>query len=107
MRKPKFRIIVHDENETFHWYPKFDFNNKLIWSEKNEFPRVDLSPYWSISLGFKTILINHGFDFEWEWYLWVTKYNNGDIENAKKTYPWFDGKTMEQLKPWLNYNIIE
>jgi len=107
MKKPKIRILSHNENETYHWIPKLDYNNHLIWSDKHDFPKVEASPYWSISFGFRTILINYGFDFEWEWYLWVTKYNDNNFEEAKKSYPWFEGETMEQLKPWLTYNSIK
>jgi hypothetical protein len=112
MKKPKIRIYFSRvRGIKFNWkpyiWPKTWYmfiNNNVLWKEKGLTPRVEIIPSWEFWWGWWRLYVSRGNEEEWEWYLWVTKYCNEDINKAKSEWPWFDGITGEQSKPWLKYN---
>jgi hypothetical protein len=106
MKKPKWRMFL-DKNKVFQWKLNYYINRELQWKDKFGTPRVELGPTYIFNWSYWNIAFIQGNDSDWEWYVWVTKYNKGDIEMAKKSYGWStklpDG-TYVKSKPWEIYN---
>lgn len=106
MKKPKFRIHFRVNKSFYSYKPQIYFQRYLQWKDKFATPRVEQEPQFLISWLWFQLDIIRGNDEDWEWWLWVFKYNDGNELNAKKTWPW--GKTIEgkfiQSKPWIKYN---
>lgn len=107
MRKPRWYINfrLNKLYSISNFLPSYYFVKKLCWKDKYDTPRVEILPkllfYWAwFELSFV-----RGTDQEWEWWLWVNKYHNNDIDEAMATWPW--GKNtingFVQTKPWETY----
>lgn len=107
MKKPKFNISFRLlKQSNFSFKIKFYYIKRLLWKDKFESPRVEYVPQLLISWLWFQLDIIRGNDDDWEWWLWVTKYSDNDIEKAIKTYPC--GNTIDnkfvRSNPNLKYN---
>jgi len=106
MKKPKFYISFRLlKSFQFCWFPRKYYIKKLCWKDKYNTPRVEILPQLLISWLWFQIDIIRGTDEDWEWWLWVMKYNDGDIEKAIETWGWgtrVNGKFIKST-PHLNY----
>ena len=106
MKKPKFRVYFRINKSFYSWKPNIYFNRWLLWKDKFESPRVEMDPKLLISFLWFQLDIIRGNDDDWEWWLWVMKYNGGNENWARKSWPW--GKNVEgvfvQSTPWIKYN---
>lgn len=109
MKKPKWRIWFSTfKISTYSLRPRWYICKKLLWKEKYGTPRVETLPHYLFSWLWWQLNIEQGSDQSWEWYLWVEKFNNGDIEKAKETWPWYEYTdktytTKVKSQPWLKY----
>jgi hypothetical protein len=99
MKKPKL-IFRFYKSSHFLWKPYFR-KNGLIWKDKNNSPRVQLSPKILFEWLWFQFYIFKGDDKYWEQWLWLKKYSNNDLKKAKETWPWYDGKTKKSS--WIDY----
>lgn len=106
IQKPRFytelRILKRAQ---FCWLPKKYYVKKLLWKDKYDTPRVEILPQLLASWLCFQLDIIRGTDDDWEWWLWVMKYNDGDIDKAIETWPWgerIDGVFVKST-PHLNY----
>lgn len=86
LHKPKWRIkfsILKYHRQFF-----FTWNLKLLWKEKYETPRIQLVPHINIEWLWFSLDCQKGNDDEWEWWLWLHKYNNGNLREALSSWPW-------------------
>lgn len=95
-KKPKFNFWFY--KTYFKWKPYTYLVKKLLWKDKFESPRVELEPQFRIEWLWFGFIAIRGCDNTWEQWLWVHKYNDGDVEKAKDTWPWLDGTT--KLSTW-------
>jgi hypothetical protein len=99
MKKPKWKIKFY-KNYFFTFKPIL-FKTGLRWKDKFETPRCESPPRFDFQwLGFG-IYGWQGDDDWWEQWLWIYKYNDGDIEKAKETWPWYKWETKESS--WVDY----
>jgi len=105
MKKPKLHYYFSRLN-VWVWFPKIYYQKHLLWKDKHNTPRVEYLPHLLIIWLKWQLNIVRGTDDDWEWYLWVTKYNEGLIHKAKGTWPWYSIKKgiKVQSQPWLKYN---
>lgn len=100
MRKPRWKYTWY-KNYRFLWIPGFR-KNELLWKDKFESPRCELPPQYKIEwlwFGFHAICEE---DEYWEQWLWIHKYNNGDILKAKETWGWIDMNTKKSS--WKDFS---
>lgn len=107
MKKPKFYIsfrILKSTNFTFKM--KFYYIKRLLWKDKFNTPRAEIIPQLLTSWLWFQVDIIRGSDDDWEWWLWVTKYCDNDIEKAIRTWPWkkWKNEKYEIYNPNLTYN---
>lgn len=80
-------------NFTFHksnyfaWWPRFT-KTHLDWKDKFGCPRVDSVPGYYFCIGFWQINLVQGDDNDWEFYFWINKFNDGDLQAAIETWPY-------------------
>lgn len=88
------------KNYKFRMVPYFQ-KTKLLWKDKFETPRCERCPNFTFEwlwFGF------HGeceSDEYWEQYLWIYKYNNGDVDKARESWPWTEFETKKST--WEEY----
>jgi hypothetical protein len=99
MKKAKFKLSFY-KNYKFVWFPYF-FKQKLLWKDKYETPRCEREQYFKIEWLWFGIYGILGDDDYWEQWLWVYKYNNGDIIKAKQEWGWVDFETKQST--WIDY----
>jgi hypothetical protein len=98
-RKPKWSIQLY-KPFYFEWKPIYRSLKELMWKDKFDSPRCELEPYYKFEWLFFGFRIQQGTCEEWEQWLWVHKYHNGDVEKAKQNWGWIDSKTKEST--WNN-----
>jgi hypothetical protein len=71
----------------FHLIPDLIYRPELLWKEKYETPRVEITPW----INFMWLW----FEFTWrksevecEWWLWLHHYNKGNLSKALSSWPW-------------------
>ena len=108
VNKPKwhiqFRLL---KNSLFSFEFRKTICKELLWKDKFNSPRVENIPKYLFSWLWFQLDIIQGNDDDWEWYLWVEKYSNCDIDKAVETFPWMkmvDGKYIK-YNPNLTYNL--
>lgn len=76
--------------------------NPLLWKDKFNTPRCELPPRIDIEwLGIHFGLWQ-GDDEEWEQWLWIYEYNNGDYEKAKNNWPWkYINDDESEISTWI------
>lgn len=95
IKKPKWKIALY--KNTFQWWPKI-YVHRLTWKDKYG-PVVQSIPTINIIWLIYHIYIYRGDVNHWERYLWIHKFNDGDEEQAKKTWPWKqDSFNIEKTK---------
>ena len=99
MKKAKFNFKFYI-NYKFLLIPYFT-KQELMWKDKYDTPRCEREPYFKIEWLWFGIYGVWGDDNYWEQWLWVYKYNNGDIEKAKQTWGWINSETGEST--WIDY----
>lgn len=99
-KKPKWQRPYFYKTQ-FTWKPHFDYLKELLWKDKYDTPRVELEPFIRFEWLWFVIRIQQGDDQSWEQWLWVHKYCDGDIEQAKSNWPWRDMITKEST--WKDY----
>ena len=108
MKKPKWNISFRRlKNSQFSFKPNTYINKRLRWKDKFETPRVETIPQYLLSWLWLQIDFIQGNDEDWEWYLWVTKYCDSDIQKAIDTFPWSqedENGNFIKINPHLNYN---
>lgn len=106
IKKPQFKIYFHINKSFYKYTPNVYFNKRLLWKDKYNSPRVEILPKLLLSFLWFQLDIIRGNDNDWEWWLWVTKYSDNDIEKAKASFPW--GQSVNGVffrsTPWINYN---
>jgi hypothetical protein len=95
-KKPKISFNFY--RTYFSWKPHFTYNRTLIWKDKFNSPRCELEPFIRFEFLIFGFLIIQGDYTSWEQWLWVHKYNGGDVDQAKETWPWRNVKT--KLSTW-------
>lgn len=108
MKKPKWNIYKRLlSNSLFSWKLYHYIQKELLWKDKYNSPRIELLPKYIFRWLWFEIEIVQGNDQDFEWYLWVTKYSDNDINKAIETWPWGkhteDGKFIKD-NPHLKYN---
>jgi len=108
MKKPRWRVNGRLlKNSQFSFKLKSYINRELLWKDKFNSPRVEMEPKYLFSWLWFQIDFVQGNDSDWEWYLWVTKYSDNNIEQAIETFPWGrntkDGSFVRD-NPSLKYN---
>ena len=107
MKKPIFRIDYRIlKNSQFSLKMKTYFVKRLLWKDKYDTPRVEILPQFLISWLWFQVDIIRGNDADWEWWLWVTKYCDNNIDKAIETWGWgqtIDGEFVKD-NPHLKYN---
>ena len=99
MRKPKLHTRFQ-RHYSFSLIPRFEWN-RLRWKDKFETPRCEREPGFMFSwLGF---VFGGWFEDDqyWEQWLWINEYQDGDEDEAKRTWGWVDGDTKEST--WIDY----
>ena len=91
--KPKFTFYFY--KTYFKWKPYTRLVKELLWKDKYESPRVELEPQFRIEWLWFGFTIIRGCDSSWEQWLWVYKYNDGDKQKAKDTWPWINSETKQ------------
>ena len=82
--KWKFRFEIH---KTFYWRPYWIFRTHLMWKEKWGTPRVEMEP--KIQLDWFWFLIEiYKDETECEWWLWLHKFNKGNLREALSSWSW-------------------
>lgn len=76
----------------------------LLWKDKYNTPRCEVPPSIYIHFLWWEIDIQKGNDKQWEQWLWVMKYNGGNITKAKETWPWVGGK--DKKSTWIKYDNL-
>lgn len=99
MKKAKFYSHFY-LNYVFDWYPKITIR-KLMWKDKYKTPRCEYPPYIEINFLWFGFYGVWGTDQYWEQWLWINKYNNGNINEAKNTWPWVNSETKQST--WKEY----
>lgn len=91
LHAPKWRFKFIRE-QPFTWYPIVIWRPEVYWKDKYETPRIELEPWISIRI--------FTFDFWWrkdedqcEWWIWLHKYNKGNLREALSSWPW---RTVEE-----------
>ena len=87
LHKPKSLIIRCD----FRWWgfiPHLRIQRELLWKDKFNTPRVEILPHLIFNWLWFDITIHKGTDDEWEWWLWLHKYNKGNLREALSSWPW-------------------
>lgn len=97
-KKPKLNLKFY--TMSFSWKPFMDYNRELKWKDKFNSPRCELEPFLRIEFLWFGLFIIRGDDQAWEQWLWVHKYNEGDVELAKETWPWRNMYTKKST--WKN-----
>lgn len=103
MKKPKWSVYFRT-NTYFQWKPSFYFNKHAMHKIKHGSVRVEMIPELLFSWLWWEIDFLNGSEKEWEWYFHVMELNGGDIEAAKKNYPW--GKN-DGNGEWIRTKIWE
>lgn len=99
-KEPKWSFRFY--RNFFTWKPLFLRNKELLWKDKFNSPRHELSPYVRVEwLWFGFIARQGDDDQHWEQWLWVHKYNDGDVEKAKNNWGWVDVETKKST--WKEY----
>ena len=88
----------------FRWKPSYYRNKYALHKIKHDSVRVEMIPKLSISWLWLEIEFVRGCEKEWEWFWHVMELNGGNIEAAKKNYPW--GKNDENGN-WIQSKIWE
>lgn len=73
----------------------------LRWKDKYDSPRCEAPPHVEFRWLWFVIGWIKGSDNFWEQWLWVHKYNDGDIEKAEETWGWVDHDTKKST--WKHY----
>lgn len=103
-KKPKWKFVYNYKIQ-FDWKPFLQVEKELLWKDKYDTPRVELNPFVRFEWLGVGILFQQGTDQEWEQWLWVHKYNNGDEQQAVSTWPWTEGFGPEKgASTWKDYN---
>jgi hypothetical protein len=93
-KKPKWTFNFY-KNYRFVLIPEKRIVKEVLWKDKFDSPRCEISPYIRIEwlwFGFYAV---QGDDEQWEQWLWVHMYYDGDVDKAKKEWCWIDGQTKK------------
>lgn len=98
MKNPKWRINFRIlKNSQFSFKFNSYINKRICWKDKFGTPRVEILPKYLFSwLWFQLDIIQRN-DRDFEWFLWVTKFCNNDIDKAIENWPWGSMMKMEIL----------
>ena len=93
-KKPKWTFYFY-KNFKFVLIPKTDKLKQLKWKDVFNSPRCEAAPFIRIKWLWFVYSAIQGDDKQWEQWLWVHFYNDGDVEVAKKKWEWFDNETKK------------
>jgi hypothetical protein len=99
MRKAKW-FYSFGKSYQFNILPQFT-KRELLWKSKFGTPRCEYEPKICIKWLWWEFTGIQGSERYWEQWLWVHKYNDGDYEKAKSTWPWVDMET--KLSSWREF----
>lgn len=99
-KKPKTHVNFYTIK--FSWKPFVEYNRHLIWKDKYNSPRCEVSPFFRLEFMWFGLILVKGDDQSWEQWLWVHKYNDGDEDQARSTWPWRHMYT--KTSTWKDYN---
>ena len=91
--KPKWNWWFY--KSYFKWKPNIHIVKELLWKDKFGDPRCELEPRFNIEWLWWGFYLVQGDDDQWEQWLWVHKYCDGDVKKAEETWGWRDYKTKE------------
>ena len=103
IKKPKWTFYSWS-NHYIQWIPRFN-KHPLMWKDKYETPRCELSPTVEVNWLWFTLRWVQGNDEFWEQWLWVTEYCENDIVEAQETWPWVDMKNSQST--WRNFDELK
>ena len=70
-----------------------------MWKDKYNTPRLEFKPSIYFNFCYMTFQWTQGqSDIEWEFYLWVTKYNDNDLQKGIETWPWKRVKSTDEIR---------
>lgn len=90
LHKPK-KILISFCRTGFCWTPYLNVHG-LIWKDKWNTPRAEIVPTFLFNWLGMEIWARIGTEDEWEWWLWLHKYNNGRLRSALSSWPWREMK---------------
>ena len=88
LHKPKWSFHFHLDFEFIHFKPVLVYQKELLWKDKFNTPRIELIPRFEFSWLGINFYGYQGDDNEWEWWVWLHKYNSGDLSVALSSWPW-------------------
>lgn len=87
LHKPKKKYYYTYKVSKFFILPIINYF-KLLWKEKYETPRIELIPHFEIIWLWWSFNISIGTEPEWEWWIWLHKFNSGNLREALSNWPW-------------------
>jgi len=100
LHKPKsYSIKLEIFRIWFGWKPNFVLQRELLWKDKFGTPRVEILPHLIFNWLWLDLYVSKGGEDEWEWWLWLHKYNKGNLREALSSWPW---RTIHSEEEFVN-----
>ena len=87
LHAPKWKFYFHYYSYAFTWFPVIKYHKELLWKDKYETPRVEITPWIEVQI-FRCSFNWRKDESECEWWLWLHVYNKGNLREALSSWPW-------------------
>jgi len=99
-KPPRWRLYFSMVRGLFFIFEKSYSLKSPRWKDKWETPRCEQVPYIRIMFLWFDFYFFKGSEEEWEKYLWIHVYHDGNEDKARGEWGWIDPDTKEST--WFN-----